>query len=89
MSIDDLRRDADTPGFEGESDEESLFDDFDDAEEFDDFDEARADEEQKPRQRKPFLGLTPSQRLILAMLLFFVVCISGSFCLIISGRVVP
>ncbi len=36
---------------------------------------------------KPFLGLTPVQRLILAIMLLASVCILGTLCLLITGRI--
>jgi hypothetical protein len=34
-----------------------------------------------------FLGMTPGQRFALALLLFMMVCVLGSFCLIITEKV--
>lgn len=43
------------------------------------------------RQEPPryFLGMTPVQRFIIALELFFIVCISGGFLLLVFERVVP
>lgn len=38
-------------------------------------------------QRPPFLGMTPQQRFILALLLFLMVCIFGSFCLVLTDKI--
>lgn len=35
------------------------------------------------------LGMTAPQRLVVALLLFFMVFVLGSFCLVITQRVVP
>jgi hypothetical protein len=43
---------------------------------------------QPSRSRGPLLGMTPVQRFILALMLFFMVCLLGGFCLIITERVV-
>jgi hypothetical protein len=36
-----------------------------------------------------FLGMTARQRLVVALLLFLMVFVSGAFCLVITERVVP
>jgi hypothetical protein len=35
-----------------------------------------------------FLGMTAGQRFVIALLLLFMVCAMGSFCLILTGKVV-
>jgi hypothetical protein len=35
-----------------------------------------------------FLGMTASQRFIVALFLFLVVCVLGSFCLLVANKVV-
>lgn len=54
------------------------------------------DEEEKPEAPRPrrhkkdavgFLGMTASQRFVLAILLFFLVCACGAFVLILGGKV--
>jgi len=48
---------------------------------------------QRPRprpaaRRKPgFLGMTPPQRFVLALMLFLLTCVMGVFCLVITGAV--
>lgn len=45
----------------------------------------------RPKRRKPsnkFLGLTPMQRFILALLLMFAVCALGSMCLFLTEKFV-
>jgi len=55
-------------------------------------------EEQKPPEQKPspggkkggsgrFLGMTPVQRFVVALLLFFLVCVMGSFFLLITQKI--
>lgn len=38
---------------------------------------------------RPFLGLTAGQRLVLALMMLVMVFILGTFCLLVTGRVVP
>jgi hypothetical protein len=40
------------------------------------------------RARPPFLGMNPAQRFLLALLLFLMVCLLGSFCLIVFEKVI-
>lgn len=43
-----------------------------------------------PRQRRSkILGMTPLQSFIVALLLFLLACLLSSFCLLVTGRVVP
>jgi hypothetical protein len=42
----------------------------------------------RPRSSGPFLGLTPVQRFILALMLFLMTCVLGAFCLLVTERVV-
>jgi hypothetical protein len=57
-------------------------------------------EEQKPpqppdrRQRRgpsdgKFLGMSPAQRFILALMVFLMVCVLGSFLLLVTQKIVP
>jgi hypothetical protein len=41
-----------------------------------------------PLRRQPFLGLTPPQRFMLALMLFLAVLMLGAFCLVVTGRIV-
>jgi hypothetical protein len=54
-------------------------------------DEPLFEEEVQPPEgsRALILGMTAPQRLIVAMLLFFMVFVLGAFCLVITERVVP
>lgn len=42
----------------------------------------------KRRSSGKFLGMTPQQRFILAVILMITVCLLGSMCLLITGRFV-
>ncbi|MEN6408155.1 MAG: hypothetical protein ABFD44_00420 [Anaerolineaceae bacterium] len=37
---------------------------------------------------RPFLGMTPAQRFVIALLLFLMICLLGTFCLLVTERVV-
>ncbi|MBN1537641.1 MAG: hypothetical protein JW908_12965 [Anaerolineales bacterium] len=41
----------------------------------------------KPRGKR-FLGMTPVQRLVIAVLLFFITTLIGSLCLLVNGIIV-
>ncbi len=45
--------------------------------------------EYTPRQSGPFLGMSPQQRFVVALMLLLMVCVLGVFALIASGAVVP
>jgi hypothetical protein len=47
--------------------------------------------EQTPRRRSSgrFLGMTPFQRFIIAVILLTITCLLSSFCLLVTERVVP
>ncbi len=40
-------------------------------------------------KKEPFLGMTASQQFVIALLLFFMVCLLGSFFLLITERIIP
>ncbi len=40
------------------------------------------------RQRPPFLGMTPPQRFVLALMLFMMVCVVGMLMLVVMDKVV-
>lgn len=44
--------------------------------------------EMPPPVEKHFLGMTPGQRLLIALLLFFIVCLLGSFTLLVTEKIV-
>lgn len=39
--------------------------------------------------QQQFLGMTPFQRFVIALMLFIIVLLIGSFALLIMGRVIP
>ncbi len=41
------------------------------------------------RQKEPFLGMTAPQRFVITLLLLFMVCLLGSFCLMVTGKIFP
>ncbi len=51
--------------------------------------EAEAPLLRRSRRRSNFLGMTPPQRAVLAVMLFVEVCAVGMFLLIATGRMVP
>lgn len=38
--------------------------------------------------KRPFLGMTPLQRFVIALMLLVITCVLSAFCLIISGKIV-
>jgi len=44
-------------------------------------------EEKPPTPR--FLGMTPFQRFVIIFLIFMLTCVLGSFCLLVTEKVVP
>jgi hypothetical protein len=44
--------------------------------------------EEPPRRRSaPFLGMTPVQRFVLALILFMMTCVIGTGCLVLTGKI--
>jgi hypothetical protein len=39
--------------------------------------------------RRPLLGMTAVQRFVIVLMMFFMACILGTFCLIITEKIVP
>ncbi len=39
--------------------------------------------------RRPFLGMAPGQRLVIALMLMLTTFVGGTLCLLVTGRVVP
>lgn len=50
-------------------------------------DDLQSDDIAPPTPR--FLGMTPFQRFVIVFLLFMLTCVLGSFCLLITEKVVP
>ncbi len=48
-----------------------------------------APEREPPRlvARSSFLGMSPPQRLVIALLLLLAVCVLGTMCLLVTGRI--
>jgi hypothetical protein len=84
MSLDDFRDAANESAFDDDADE-GLFDDFDDAEFIDDLE----DEPLPPKPKGNFLGMTAMQRFVIAVLLLMTSCVMTTFCLIVTGRIIP
>ena len=53
----------------------------------DDFDFSEEEVWGDPEPRPQFLGMTPGQRFILALLLFLTTAILSVFCLLVTGKV--
>ena len=53
----------------------------------DDFDFSEEEVWGEPEPRPQFLGMTPGQRFILALLLFLTTAILSVFCLLVAGKV--
>lgn len=56
------------------------------------FNEEDRSNEAKPRFVMPgenFLGMTPVQRFIVALMLFLMVCVTGTFFLLVTEKIVP
>jgi len=45
--------------------------------------------EKKKRNKGLFLGMTSAQRFVVVLMLFILVIILGTLCLLLTGRVVP
>lgn len=37
---------------------------------------------------RPFLGMTPAQRFVIVLLIFLMTCLLGTFCLLVTEKVV-
>ena len=42
----------------------------------------------QPRNSAPFLGMTAAQRFVVALLLFLMTCVFGTFCLLATQKIV-
>ncbi len=54
-----------------------------------DEDEAIPDYEESDESRRLFLGMTPVQRFVIAVMLLLILCILSTFCLLVTERIVP
>ncbi len=50
--------------------------------------EAPTIEKQSRPSGKRFLGMTPVQRLVIAIMLFFITALIGTLCLLVNGNIV-
>ncbi len=70
-----------------------MFDDLRQQSDESSFEQPKAEEKAPVRlPRRPerrFLGMTAAQRFVIAMLLLIMVCLLGSFCLLLFQKVVP
>ena len=71
--LDELREQADQPSEFGENDEESATTYF----------------RMRYQPQRSFLGMTAGQRLVIAVMFLFMLFILGTFCLLITERIVP
>jgi hypothetical protein len=46
------------------------------------------EQEKESTGEKRFLGMTAVQRFIIILLLFFLTCVLGAFCLLVTGKMV-
>jgi hypothetical protein len=44
--------------------------------------------EETPRPQRRFLGMTPAQRFVVALILLLMTCLLSTFCLLVTERVV-
>ena len=42
-----------------------------------------------PQPQGQFLGMSPVQRLVIAILIFLIACLLSTFCLLVTQRIVP
>jgi len=54
-----------------------------------DLEDEAALEELKIATERPFLGMTPAQRFVIALILFLMIFILGAFCLLVFERIMP
>ncbi len=69
-----------------------MFDDLrsqSDESKFDQPDEEQAKAHRLYRRQNLFLGMTAPQRFVIALMLLFMVCLLGSFCLLVTYKVIP
>ena len=52
----------------------------------DDEEASQFEETEKPRK---FLGMTPAQRFVIALMLLMITCLLSTFCLLVTEKVIP
>lgn len=72
--VDDFRNEMDADAFLDELEEEEF--------------EEVVEMPEQTRSRKLF-GLTSMQRFILAIMFFLMICVAGSLCLLVTGKIAP
>ena len=63
-----------------------MLDDFRDVD-ADLFDDTEALDAETQAELRDFLGLTPVQRFVLAVMFLLMICLLGSMCLLVTGRI--
>jgi hypothetical protein len=69
-----------------------MLDDFRNTPEQQPYQEETVQTNDLPEYKQPtprFLGMTPFQRFIIIFLLFMLVCVLGSFCLLVTEKIIP
>ncbi len=66
-----------------------MLDDFRQQAEDSFLDEPETDSGSRVAPQRRFLGMTPIQTFIIALILFILTCLLSTACLLVSGRVVP
>jgi len=52
------------------------------------FDDEEGSGFEKQPKRRPFLGMAPVQRFVIALMLLVIACVLSSFCLIVTEKIV-
>jgi len=52
------------------------------------FDDEEGSGFEKQTKRRPFLGMAPVQRFVIALMLLVIACVLSSFCLIVTQKIV-
>jgi hypothetical protein len=69
--FDDLRQQADDSAFEEEEEPQDSY----------------TLVEKKPRSERSFLGMTPPQRFVIAVMLLMMTCVLSAFCLLVTEKI--
>ena len=52
------------------------------------FEDETSDALEIEQKRRPFLGMTPVQRFVIALMLLVIACVLSAFCLIVTEKIV-
>jgi len=52
-------------------------------------DEEEAPQFEETEQPRKFLGMTPAQRFVIALMLLMITCLLSTFCLLVTEKVIP